>query len=178
MRSLKEAQKEERTVHFGTLMDICHLKNSELEPEFQKYKGRVVLRGDSVKDDSGGSYAVFTEQGSTASQMMAAEVMDVTFKTIKMCTTSSRRNISLHPSQNGGPSKIIGMTKVRVPRSLDSQGDGVLRACPKKGGGGRARVPNLRVCEHPVWEVAHAGEQGELTSCRGTVQSAWQSPSS
>ena len=30
-------------------MDICHLKNAELEPEFQKYKGRVVLRGDIVK---------------------------------------------------------------------------------------------------------------------------------
>ena len=34
-------------------MDLCPLKNSELEPQYQKYKGRVVLRGDSVKDDSG-----------------------------------------------------------------------------------------------------------------------------
>ena len=42
----------------------------------QKYKGRVVLRGDIVKDDSG-SYAVFTEQGSSASQMTAAEIMDI-----------------------------------------------------------------------------------------------------
>ena len=39
-------------------MDICHLKNAELEAKHQKYKGRVVLRGDIVKDDSG-SYAVF-----------------------------------------------------------------------------------------------------------------------
>ena len=38
-------------------MDICHLKNSELEPKFEKYKGRVVLRGDSVKDDSGDKLA-------------------------------------------------------------------------------------------------------------------------
>ena len=42
-------------------MDICHLKNAELEAKHQKYKGRVVLRGDIVKDNSG-SYAVFTEQ--------------------------------------------------------------------------------------------------------------------
>ena len=42
----------------------------------QKYKGRVVLRGDIVKDDSG-SYAVFTEQGSSASQRTAAKVMDI-----------------------------------------------------------------------------------------------------
>ena len=57
-------------------MDVCHLKNSELEPKFQTNKGRVVLRGDIVKDDSG-SCAVFTEQGSSASQMTAAKVMDV-----------------------------------------------------------------------------------------------------
>ena len=57
-------------------MDLCHLKNAELEAKHQKYKGRVVLRGDIVKDDSG-SYAVFTEQGSSASQMTAAKVMDI-----------------------------------------------------------------------------------------------------
>ena len=33
-------------------------------------------RGDIVKDDSG-SYAVFTEQGSSASQMTAAKIMDI-----------------------------------------------------------------------------------------------------
>ena len=63
-------------MHFVSLMDLCHLKNSELEPQFQKYEGRVALRGDIVKDDSG-SYAVFTEQGSSASQMTAAKVMDI-----------------------------------------------------------------------------------------------------
>ena len=57
-------------------MDLCHLKNSELEPQFQKYKGRVVFRRDIVKDGSG-AYAVFTEQGSSASQMTAAKVMAV-----------------------------------------------------------------------------------------------------
>ena len=35
-----------------------------------------MLRGDIVKDDSG-SYAVFTEQVSSASQMTAAKVMDI-----------------------------------------------------------------------------------------------------
>ena len=56
-------------------MDICQLKNAELETKHQKFKGRVVLRGDIVKDDSG-SYAVFTEQGSSASQITAAKVME------------------------------------------------------------------------------------------------------
>ena len=72
---IAEARNEGKTAHFASLMDLCHLKSSELEPKFQKYKGRVVLRGDIVKDDSG-SYAVFTEQGSPASQMTASKVMD------------------------------------------------------------------------------------------------------
>ena len=80
VRSKKEVIDEARTkgakVHFASLMDICHLKNAELEAKHQKYKGRIVLRGDIVKDDSG-SNAVFTEQGSSASQMTAAKVMDI-----------------------------------------------------------------------------------------------------
>ena len=80
VRSKKEVIDEARTngakVHFALLMDICHLKNAELEAKHQKYKGRVVLRDDIVKDDSG-SHAVFTEQGSSASQMTAAKVMDI-----------------------------------------------------------------------------------------------------
>ena len=65
-------------VHFASLMVICFLKNPELEPQFQTYKGRVVFRSGIVKDDSG-SYAVFfvAEQGSSASQMTAAKVMDI-----------------------------------------------------------------------------------------------------
>ena len=43
-------------------MDTCHFNNAELEPKLHKYKDRVVLRGDIVKDDSG-AYAVFTERG-------------------------------------------------------------------------------------------------------------------
>ena len=58
-------------------MDLCHIRNSELEQKFQKYRGRVVLRGDVVNGDSG-SHAVFTEQGSSASHMTAAKVLDIT----------------------------------------------------------------------------------------------------
>ena len=79
VRSKKEVIDKARTtgakVNFASLMDICHLKNAELEAKHQKYKGQVVLRGDIVKDDSG-----FTEQGSSASQMTAAKVMDIISK--------------------------------------------------------------------------------------------------
>ena len=52
VRSKKEVIDEARTsgakVHFASLMDICHLKNAELEAKHRKYKGRIVLRGDIV----------------------------------------------------------------------------------------------------------------------------------
>ena len=55
VRSKKEVIDEARTsgakVHFASLMDICHLKNAELEAKHQKYQGRVVLRGDIAKND-------------------------------------------------------------------------------------------------------------------------------
>ena len=74
---IAEARNEGSKAYFASSMDLCHLKkNSELELQYQKYKGRVVLRGDIVKDDSG-SYAVFTSQGSSAAQMTAAKVMDI-----------------------------------------------------------------------------------------------------
>ena len=57
---IDEARTKGAKVHFASLMDKC----------------RVVLRGDIVKDDSG-SYAVFAEQRSSASQMTAAKVTDI-----------------------------------------------------------------------------------------------------
>ena len=53
-----EAQRNKNKVQFASLLDLCHLQNAELEPKIQKKKGRVVLRGDIVKDDSGAN-AVF-----------------------------------------------------------------------------------------------------------------------
>ena len=50
--------------------------NAELEAKHHQHIDQVVLRGDVVKDDSG-SYAVLTDQGSSASQMTTAKVMDI-----------------------------------------------------------------------------------------------------
>ena len=90
-----------------------------LEAKHQKYKGRVVLRGDIVKDNSG-SYAVFTEQGSSASQMTAAKDHGYHLQTAGLRWTSSRRSISLYPSKNGRCSQIIENSKIGMSRHLDT----------------------------------------------------------
>jgi hypothetical protein len=72
---IKEAKAKGRSVHFGTLMDLCHVKHSELPPDQQVFKGRVVFRGDQVKGETG-FYAVFSEQGTSASHLAAAKFLD------------------------------------------------------------------------------------------------------
>ena len=98
-------------------MDLCHLKNSELEPQYRKYKGRVVLPGDIVKDDSG-SYAVFTEQGSSASQTTAAKVMDIISSLPGCSGQAADCSIRLYSGQNGRCIHVIYNSKVRMSRYL------------------------------------------------------------
>ena len=71
-----EASKDQRKVHFATLVDMCHLKTRGLNHNFRSLKDWVVLRGDIEQDDSG-AYAVFTEQGLSAPSMTAAKLIDV-----------------------------------------------------------------------------------------------------
>ena len=112
-----EAQRDKRKVHFAALMDICHITDEELEPNFRKYKGPVVLRGDFVKDDSG-AYAVFTAQGSSASQMTAAKVMDVIARSPD-CDGQAADAIP-DSGKNGGRSQIAENSKVRMSRRRDT----------------------------------------------------------
>ena len=92
-------------------MDFCHLKNSELEPKFQNYQGRVVLGGDIVKDDSG-SYAVFTEQGSSASQMTAAKIMDIISR-LPGCDGQAADAVSAHTTVK----MEDALTLLKLPKS-------------------------------------------------------------
>ena len=119
MDTVAEARKEGKTVQFAFLMDICRLKDAELEPKFQKYKGRLVLRDDIVKDDSG-AYAVFTEQGSSFSQMTAAKVMDIISR-LPGCAGHAADAVSTYTQvKHGGCSKVVQNSKVRMSRHVDT----------------------------------------------------------
>ena len=116
---IDEARTSGATVHFASLTDIYHLKNAELEAKHPKYKGRVVLRGDIVKDDSG-SYAVFTEQGSSASQMTAAKIMDIISR-LPGCDGQAADAVSAYTQvKNGRCSQTVENSKIGMSRHLDS----------------------------------------------------------
>ena len=72
----RSTKRQQESPHCYMDGHLSSQKTRSWNPKLQKHKGRVVLRGDIVKDDSG-ACAVFTEQGSSASQLSAAKVMDV-----------------------------------------------------------------------------------------------------
>ena len=84
-------------VHFASLMDICQSEECRIGSKIHRniQRSEVVLRGDIVKDDSG-SYAVLTEQGSSASQMTAAKFMDIISRLPGFARTSSWSSICLY----------------------------------------------------------------------------------
>ena len=132
VRSKKQVFDEAKTmgakVHFASLMDICHFKNAELEAKHQKYKSRVVFRGDIVKDDSG-SYEVFTEQGSSASQMTSAKVMDIISRLLG-CAGKAADAVSAYTllkiPKSECPDICIRLPRYKWPKSWSSIEDPVV----------------------------------------------------
>ena len=47
-----KARREGKEVHMGMLYEICVEKGSELTPELRKYRGRIVVLGNQVKNQN------------------------------------------------------------------------------------------------------------------------------
>ena len=71
----REARDKGFDVHLGHLVGICVDKNSEMEIEHRKYKGRVVVLGNSVVDQYHDE-ATFRDMGSTPATLEAAKAAD------------------------------------------------------------------------------------------------------
>ena len=116
---IDEARMSGATVHFASLMDICHLKNAELEAKHQKYKGRVVLRGDIVKDDSGSFCSIqLTRIFSISNDSRQKSWMSSPDCQVAM--DKQQTQYLLTPRKNGRCSQIIDNSKIGMSRHLDS----------------------------------------------------------
>jgi len=116
MRDLKDHE----VAHFGSLMDLCHEKNSQMAPEYRKYKGRVVFRGDQVKqadNESWGAYkAVFSEQGTGASHMAGAKFADLVGR-LPGCKGQNSDAVSAYTQEKlGGPPTWISLPRAQWPK--------------------------------------------------------------
>ena len=108
-----EDQRDKKKVHFASLMDTCHLESA-----VQKYKGRVVLRDDILKYDSG-SCAESSEHGSSASQMTVAKVMDGIAR-LPDCDGQAADAVSAYTQvkMKDAP-RLLKNSKVRMSRRMD-----------------------------------------------------------
>ena len=78
-----------------------------------------MLRGDIVKDNSG-SYAVFTEQGSSASQMTADKIIDIISR-LPGCDGQAADAVSAKTQvKMDDAHKLLKNSKIGVSRHLDS----------------------------------------------------------
>ena len=78
-----------------------------------------MLRGDIVQDDSG-PYAVFTEQGSSASPMTAAKIMDIISR-LPGCAGQAADAVSAKTQvKMEDASELFETFQVRMCRSLDT----------------------------------------------------------
>ena len=75
-REYNEKNRIKKEVHFGSIKALCHIKNLERAQVEWQYKGRIVFRGDLVKDETGYK-AVFTEQSTCASYMTGTKFLDI-----------------------------------------------------------------------------------------------------
>ena len=71
----KRANENGEEVHFGNLLELCFEKNPEI-PELAQYKGRVVFRGDDVRDQNN-DVAFFSEMASSPATMEASKMGDM-----------------------------------------------------------------------------------------------------
>ena len=104
-------------------MDIYYLKNAKLEAKHQKYNRLVLLRGDLAEDDSG-AYEVFTEEGSSAAQVTALEVVDIISR-LPFCDGQAADAVFAHTKENEGCSQIMEKFKIRMSRYLDNDTNGL-----------------------------------------------------
>ena len=112
-------------------MDLCHEKHAEFnKPTNEKvYKGRVVFRGDQVKDETG-YYAVFSEQSASASHMAAVKFMDYIGRVpgnsledsdaIKAYTQVKLSTVKDLLGQDVQPETWISLPRERRPKSWDN----------------------------------------------------------
>ena len=108
---IQEVHRERRTVHLATLMDNCHLRNAELEPQFRKYikHTKVLWYAEvTVWRTISDCCEVFIH-GASASQMTAAKVMEVTARLLG-CAGQAADAVSAYTQVDmegaPGPSKI------------------------------------------------------------------------
>ena len=120
LEAQRETKRKSTLLHWWTYVNS---KKTELEPKLQKYKSRVLLRVDIVKEDSG-AHAVFADKRLVCVSDDCCKDHGCYFKITRLRWTSSWCSICLHPGKIGGcsqiaqnsPNRNVQMFGIRLPR--------------------------------------------------------------
>ena len=108
---IDEARNKGRKVHFASLMDLCHLKNSELEPQFQSTKAESyseVTLGKIIQD-----HTQYLLNKDVISITDGSRKMDI-FSRRPRCAGQADAVSAKYPGKNGRCPKIM---KKKIPKS-------------------------------------------------------------
>eukprot|EP00959_Pyramimonas_sp_CCMP1952_P469706 9495410-Pyramimonas_sp.AAC.1 len=72
-----EAIRTGKKVHFFNMLELSSVKHEELLPKLRKFKGRVVVQGNTGTDETGLA-AILRDAASSASQIEASKLCDAT----------------------------------------------------------------------------------------------------
>ena len=116
---IKEAQKNNNKIHFASLMDLYHLKNSELEPQFQKYKRKGCASRRHWERRLWSPCSVYWT-GLIGIANVGRKSNGCYCSSTRLWRTSSWRNFGVHPGKNGGWSKASLNNRIRMSRCMDT----------------------------------------------------------
>ena len=68
---IAKSKRDKSPIHMGELLQLCSIKHAELEPQCQKYKGRICYRGDNAKDEHG-ALAIYQEMAAHPTTIQTA----------------------------------------------------------------------------------------------------------
>ena len=118
MEVIAEAMTKGTTVHFASSMDLRHHKNSELEPQFQEYKGRVVLRGILWKMIQ--ALPQYFLNMDDQLHKWRLQKLWILLRDYQDAQDKQQTQYPLIPGQNGRCSDVTENSKVRMSRYLDT----------------------------------------------------------
>ena len=114
---------DQEMIDEATLMDLGHLKNSELETKFEKIQRTSCTSWRRCERWLLLVCSVYRARIFRVTHDRAAhdrrQVSDCHFQTSRMHRTSSWCTIGLHPRKNGRRAKVVGITNVRTSSDLD-----------------------------------------------------------
>lgn len=122
------AAKEGVSVHLGSTMELCYVKNSELQLDDPNYKRRMAFRAGQNKDESR-YHTLFGDHGISASHRTVAKALDAIGRMLGCKRTDSDVTLEYHQGLPADAHLLLVVSPQTFPlrdRSIGDQSHGTV----------------------------------------------------